>query len=116
MIDPNRAVDLIADGGTRGLIWALCAAILALAACLAWIGRRHIIALDAHRTELSALHKAHADSLHALVRETTQALTSVTGSVEDIVEGVGALEDASRVLQALAAGELARTTTRKGAR
>ncbi len=115
-IDPNRAVEVIADGGTRGLIWALCAAIVALSGALLWLGRRHVTTLDTNQKLLLDTHAAHAAALRALVEETTRALTSVTGSVEDILEGVGALQDASRVLQALSNEELTRATGRRSSR
>ncbi len=115
-IDPNRAVEAIADGGTRGLIWALCIAVAALVGALLWLGKRHVTSLDDNQKQILALHAAHATALTGLVKETTEALVSVTGSVEDILEGVGALQDASRVLQALSNEELARATSRRSSR
>lgn len=111
-IDANRAVEVIADGGTRGLIWALCGAVCALAAALIWLGRRHVTSLAENQRLLLDISAAHATALRALVEDTTRALTSVTASVEDILEGVGALRDASRVLEALSNEEFARATRR----
>lgn len=104
------AIDHITDGGTRGLLWALCIAVVALTAAVCWLARRLLLAQEvaattardvatAHATALSTAQSAYAATILSISERMTSHVAAMTASTEAVLEVVAAMQDTASLLE-----------------
>lgn len=104
------AIGHIADGGTRGLLWALCIAILGLSASVVWLSRKLLAAQDAysvvvreitvaHATALSQVHTASAATVLTISERMTTHVGALTSSTEAVLDVVSTMQDTAKLLE-----------------
>ena len=106
----DTGISHVAGGGTVGLLWALCIAIVALTGAVGWLVKRLLDRQDAyvtataaataaHAAELRTVNQAASDKIHAMMERMTAGIAAMTSAAQALQGVLDAAQDTAKLLE-----------------